>query len=210
MFNTMFHGAPVNGGSPFAKPVTRKVWNRSGETTKAGYRYKLDVHFATTSTTETDPLTGRVLSAVSNFNVGPADVEPASALNNIVISGGSSDLGNGPCVIAMEAAADNALVEVMEVGVVTAYVDGGTGVTYAPWTPVYSVASHNMQLPTTALYVALIQGTFTLTEGTPNTVNTLTLYQPKIYGVTLASYTHTTAGTAATTSVFFNGWGMHP
>lgn len=209
MFNPlMMATAQTSGISPFIKPQTRFVWNRSGETTVPGYRYKLDVHLSVNAA-ETAAAGSPILSipAVTHFNMGDPVSQPGSAFNNIIISGSGAEMAIGPSVIALTAAADNALVEVLEVGVVTAYVDGGTGVAYKPWTPLQGSANHNLLLPSAANQPTLIAGTLTLTEGTPNTLNTLTLYTPKCYGFLLSAYTHTTAGTIATTSIFFNGWG---
>lgn len=203
-----FRGPNGSGSWPSS---FKKVWNRSGAATIAGGLFKLDLHMTTTSTSEVTAA-GRVLPAVTSLNEGNWDVAPESAYNNLIaIPNVSSELTEGIYVVAMEAKADNELLEVCEYGLITitnlsvgTFTNSGT----------VTVPAHSLIIPlVNSVRGALSSGGSTTDSSANPTLGTGTGYLQKILGVTVAATTFAVAsGTPATYSptIFFNGKGMLP
>lgn len=174
--------APIEGASVTGESRWR-VWNRSGGATVKGSVYAFDLTMSTTSTTETDPVTGNLLSAVTNFNW---QGDSSSAWSNIVLPA-TAILRQGVYCVAEEAVADNASLMVTVVGDVTIT------------TVAYTAVDGTVVTPGSVLIPTASSANPTHTNATTST--------NKVIALTRASAS-VTSNTLSSVPVIFNGWGF--
>lgn len=186
-----FKEAPIMGQSP-AKEVRWRVWNRSGETTAVGRVYQFDVGLTTTSTSETDAITGNLLPAVTSY----AWQAPESCWRNIVIPS-TTYARQGVFCRADEVAVDNAELWVT-------VISPSTTLTTCDTLASNGSSDQGDGAITTAhlTFYPSVNGSSKAVQSISTSQGTSRLIAMNTSGFTIAS------GDIATVTVMFNGWGF--